>query len=62
MAHFFATHAMHVIPLAGWLLARAGGPAALTLVRVSALAYTAFVAWSFVQALWGQPFLAGLGR
>ncbi len=59
VAHFFATHAMHAIPLAGWLLARAGGPAALTLVRLTALAYSGFVAWTFMQALRGQPFLVG---
>ena len=61
VAHFFATHAMHFIPLAGWLLARAGGSAAPTLVRVTALAYSGFIAWTFMQALRGQPFLAGLG-
>lgn len=61
VAHFFATHAMHFIPLAGWLLARAVGPTALVPVRLAVLAYTGFVAWTFAQALRGQPFLAGLG-
>ncbi|WAJ29807.1 hypothetical protein [Antarcticirhabdus aurantiaca] len=58
--HFFATHAMHALPLAALLL--------LPLVRlgrrgagVLAVLYAAFVLATFAQALAGQPFLPVLG-
>jgi hypothetical protein len=58
VAHFYATHAMHVVPLAALACARLFGPDARWPVRAVALAYTAFVAGTFVQALMGRPFLA----
>lgn len=58
VAHFFATHAMHAVPLAGLLCWRLFGRDALTAVRLAALAYAVFVAWTFVQALSGRPFIA----
>lgn len=58
VAHFFATHALHAVPLAALACSRVFGREALTPVRCAALAYAAFVAWTFVQALSGQPFLA----
>jgi hypothetical protein len=59
--HFFATHAMHAVPVAGLL--------ALTLsrrnqgfaVRMSAVLYMVFVLYTFVEALAGRPFLPMLG-
>jgi hypothetical protein len=58
-AHFFATHAMHAVPLAALACARLFGPEAKTAVRLAALAYGVFVAIVFVQALRGQPLIAG---
>ena len=58
VAHFFATHAMHAVPLAGLLCWRLFGRDALAAVRLAALAYVLFVTWTFVQALSGRPFIA----
>jgi hypothetical protein len=51
---------MHLIPLAAWGLTKAFGPD----IRIGlpiGLAYAGFVAHTFMQALRGQPFLAGFG-
>ncbi|MBX2805892.1 MAG: hypothetical protein KTR19_07965 [Hyphomicrobiales bacterium] len=58
VAHFFATHALHFIPLAG-LLAVTALPErrARITVYAAALAFTAFVVFTFIQALMGQPFI-----
>jgi hypothetical protein len=56
-AHFFATHAMHAVPLAALVCARLFGPAARAPVRFAALAYAGFVAFVFVQALRGLPLI-----
>jgi hypothetical protein len=61
VAHFLATHALHAIPLAAWGLSRWVGASAVGAVRAFALLYTAFVFFTFAQALRGQPFLPGLG-
>jgi hypothetical protein len=53
VAHFIATHALHVIPLAGFTQSRA-------IVFASAAAYAALVAFTMWQAFQGQPFLAWL--
>lgn len=58
VAHFFASHAMHCIPLAALLVAWVRPTSSVGMVRVAALVYTSFVAFTFVQALLGQPFLA----
>lgn len=50
VAHFFATHAMHALPLLGWLLADRTAP-----VWAAAGLYTALVLGLFVQALSGIP-------
>ncbi len=59
VAHFFATHAMQVIPaaalVAAWLLPDA---AARPAVIAISLAFTALVAFTFWQAVAGRPFLA----
>lgn len=61
VAHFFATHALHAIPLAGLLAARFAPRQAMALVWLAAGLYVALVAGSFVQALQGRPFLPLLG-
>ena len=61
VAHFFATHAMHILPLIALGSARAFGGRSLMPVRASALLYTGLVAFTFAQALMGRPFLPGLG-
>lgn len=62
VAHFFATHALHGIPLAGLILSRlftvrlASGA-----VIVVSVLYVALVGWTFAEALAGRPFLLMLG-
>lgn len=55
--HFIATHAMHILPLAGLaallLPARAQVPA----VWLSAAAFTALVVWALLTSLAGRPLL-----
>jgi hypothetical protein len=59
--HFFATHAMHALPLAGFAAGRWLAPRpALAVTWGAAAAYTAFCVATFAQALAGQPFLPGL--
>jgi hypothetical protein len=55
VAHFFATHALHVIPLVG-LITRAR-----SLVWAAGAAYSGLVAFAMWQAFQGQPFLPWLG-
>jgi hypothetical protein len=61
VAHFFATHAMHFIPAAGFVasLALAARPARAA-VWASCAAYAAFTGFVFTQAIAGQPFLSFL--
>lgn len=61
IAHFFATHAMHALPLAGLVSAYVFGRDNRLPLRIVAFAFSAFVMLVFAQALMGQPFLAGLG-
>lgn len=61
VAHLFATHALHAIPLVGLIATRLVPTAARSIVIVAGLAYTALVLGTFAQALMGQPFLPGLG-
>jgi hypothetical protein len=62
VAHFFGTHAMHAVPLAGFVAGRvlARRPAVWATWGV-ALLWAGFSAAVFAQALAGRPFLAGLG-
>lgn len=56
--HFFATHAMHFLPLAGLAYASwGGGSSGQKPVWAFALAYTAFTAFVFAQALNGVPLI-----
>lgn len=58
VAHFFALHAMHIVPAFGWIAVRAAAPApARVAVWVFALAYAALTILTFAQALAGRPFL-----
>ncbi len=61
VAHFFATHAMHVIPVAGFLVGRLlpTSSARWTVLGLAG-AYIGFVGYVFVEALSGQAFLAML--
>lgn len=57
VAHFFATHAMHAIPVAGLVSAWLFGGRTRLPVRLFSLAYVALVVATFAQALAGRPFL-----
>ena len=60
-AHFFATHAMQFVPAFGFIASRTLPP---RLGHVSvlgfSLAFAGFVAYTFVEALSGRPFLSTL--
>lgn len=56
--HFFGIHAMHVLPVFGWLLTRVWrGRSAAIVVWIAALAYAGLTAALTLQALAGRPFL-----
>jgi hypothetical protein len=57
VAHFWALHAQQAIPLLGLALVRLGWPRARAALWLGAAAYLAFVAFTFVQAVRGMPFL-----
>lgn len=59
--HFFATHAMHAIPLFGLAAASLTRRNRLTASRMLAAGYLTFVVWTFVEALSGRPFLPMIG-
>jgi hypothetical protein len=59
--HFFATHAMHFVPVFGLLSAAYLGQENRMPVRIFVVLFTGFVAYTFVQALSGRPFLPLLG-
>lgn len=62
VAHFFATHALHALPLIGFAASRALAPSqARIAVWVSAAAYSALIAATMWQAFQGQPFLPFIG-
>ncbi|GKT25192.1 hypothetical protein [Acidovorax sp. SUPP3334] len=50
--HFFATHAMHAVPLAAWAVARWYPLRRGTVLCIAAI-YGAFVAWVFVRSFGG---------
>jgi hypothetical protein len=62
VAHFFGTHAMHAVPLAGYLAGRvlATRPAVVATWGFAGL-WVAFCLATFAQALAGRPFLGMLG-
>ncbi len=60
VAHFFGLHAMQILPIAGWLIAR-WRPDATRLVWLAASALTALTVYTLVEALAGRPFLPFIG-
>jgi hypothetical protein len=58
VAHFFATHAVHALPIVGWLAGKTLPP---TIAKIAVVAfatlYLAFIGWTFAEALKGRPFL-----
>jgi hypothetical protein len=58
VAHFFATHAMHFVPAAALAAGLLLGPTRRWPAWAAAAALVALVAFTFVQALQGRPFLA----
>ena len=62
VAHFFATHAMHVIPLFGYLVCLALAPGLRRQAVIAfSTAYAGLISYAFVGALQGLPFLPSLG-
>lgn len=61
VAHFFATHAMHLVPAFALGLVWLGRPDATRAAQLFAVGFAAFVLGTFVQALAGRPFLAFIG-
>ncbi|HAY07077.1 MAG TPA: hypothetical protein PKV67_16240 [Hyphomonas sp.] len=61
IAHFFATHAMQLLPLFGLLTLALPRHLAVPAVWTAAAGYAALVIATFVQALAGQPFLQWMG-
>ena len=58
VAHFFATHALHALPIVGYIAGCLLSPSqARAVVWAAAAIYTALVAATMVQAFQGQPFL-----
>lgn len=57
VAHFWALHAHQLIPLAGWLIVRTGMRWQRTAVLAYAVAYLGLIAFTYVQALQGRPFV-----
>ena len=57
VAHFFATHALHAVPLTGLVATRLTPTQGRIAVFGATLAYSAFTLALFVQALAGHPFL-----
>jgi hypothetical protein len=57
VAHFWALHAHQFVPLAGWLIVRAGIRWPRTAVLAFTVAYVGLIAFTFVQALQGESFI-----
>jgi hypothetical protein len=61
VAHFWSLHAQQFIPAIGWIFATLRLPYARTGVALASAAYVGLIAFTFVQALQGRPFLPSLG-
>lgn len=58
VSHFFATHALHFIPAVGYVASKTLAPTQARLaVYGASAAFTALIAFTFLQALAGRPFL-----
>ncbi len=57
VAHFLATHLMHLVPLAGLAIVWIAGGRAVWAVRGAAVLLVALVGLTLAQALAGRPFL-----
>lgn len=60
VAHFFATHVLHVVPLGAYAMQRMTGKLSVPMANLMVALYGAFVIFTFVQALTGKPFLPGI--
>lgn len=60
VAHFFGLHALQVLPVAGWLIARRR-PESTGLVWIVAGGFVLLTAYTLIEALAGRPFLPLLG-
>ncbi|MEO7646684.1 MAG: hypothetical protein ABIV11_00410 [Gemmatimonadaceae bacterium] len=58
VAHFVGMHALQILPLLGWSLARRGAPAARRWVQFATFAFAALTGLLVVEALAGKPVLA----
>ncbi len=61
VAHFFATHAMHFVPVFGLISVALLGPVNWWPIWLFTAAFVGFVGWTFARALMGTPFLPWLG-
>jgi hypothetical protein len=57
VAHFFALHAQQAMPALGLLVVALGRPQARGAILLGAMVYVGLVAYTFVQALRGMPFI-----
>ncbi len=58
IAHFIGTHALHAVPLVGWLVAgRLPAPLARLTVILAAIAWVALTVGTFALALAGKPLI-----
>jgi len=60
-AHFLATHAMQVVPLAALVAVRLRAPRPRIVVAIVAAGYAALTLTVFAEALAGRPFLSSAG-
>lgn len=60
VAHFFGLHALQILPVAGWLIARRR-PEATGLVWLLTAAFVALTVYTLLEALAGRPFLPFIG-
>ncbi|MBV7482676.1 ABA4-like family protein [Bordetella sp. BOR01] len=58
VAHFLGVHAQQVLPVAGWLLARAVGRGAVPAMALCGAGYAGLVALALAQAYAGGPLIA----
>lgn len=60
VAHFFATHAMHFVPLLGLASVALFGREDARPVWIFTVLFAGFVGWTFLQALSGLPFATAI--